>query len=81
MPDHLLFRRAAVDFSRSNDGAHPPTKASSEEIGYDLTAVSISRDFGLVTLYDTEVSICPPAGYYGKIIARSSLIKNGVHLG
>lgn len=55
-----------------------PTKGTPFSIGYDLTAISVSKKFGSrTTLYDTGIKVQPPIGYYTEIVPRSSLIKTG----
>lgn len=58
-------------------GAVLPSRATPQDIGYDLTAISVVKKYGTTTLYDTGVTFVPPEGFYAKIFARSSLIKTG----
>jgi dUTP pyrophosphatase len=67
-----------LKFKLHSTNAVAPTKASPEESGYDLTAVSFVKRLGPHTfMYDTEVSVEPPSGYYTEIVARSSIVKTG----
>jgi deoxyuridine 5'-triphosphate nucleotidohydrolase len=53
-----------------------------DNIGYDITIVSIYKKItGMIIMYETDVSLSIPLGYYVDLIARSSLIKNGYMLG
>jgi dUTP pyrophosphatase len=70
-----------LKFKLHSTNAVAPTKASPEESGYDLTAVSFVKRLGPHTfMYDTEVSVEPPSGYYTEIVARSSIVKTGFML-
>ena len=55
-----------------------PTKASSEEVGFDLTAISFIKKLNEFTfMYDTGIAVEPPPGYYVEIVPRSSIGKTG----
>ena len=55
-----------------------PTKAGPNEIGYDLTIISIVNIINSNTImYDTGISVEPSDGLYTEIVPRSSLIKTG----
>ena len=59
-------------------GAVEPTKAGKNEVGYDLTIISVDKKINNVTtLYETNVIAIPPCGYYFEIVPRSSIIKTG----
>jgi dUTP pyrophosphatase len=52
-----------------------PTKANSNDSGYDLTAVSDPVFNGVYLEYDTGLIVEPPEGYYTEIVPRSSISK------
>jgi dUTP pyrophosphatase len=55
-----------------------PFKSGPNEIGYDLTLIRKIKDIDEYTImYDTDICIQPPDGYYTEIIPRSSIIKTG----
>jgi len=55
-----------------------PTKAGSEEVGFDLTAISFIKKLNEFTfMYDTGIAVEPPPGYYVEIVPRSSIGKTG----
>lgn len=59
-------------------GAILPTKAGKNEVGYDLTIISVDKQINNVTtLYETNIVAIPPSGYYFEIVPRSSIIKTG----
>lgn len=62
------------------EGAEIPTKAHPTDIGFDLTAIDIKKDFGEVKLYGTGIKITPHTNYYIEIVPRSSISKSGYML-
>ena len=55
-----------------------PTKIRSTDEGFDLTLISKIKDLGKNTfMFDTGVSVQPPAGYYLQVYPRSSFGKSG----
>ena len=61
-----------------DENAVIPTKAGDQEVGYDLTAINFVKRLGTNTfMYDTGISVEPPAGYYTEIVPRSSIVKSG----
>ena len=61
-----------------NANAIIPSKAGPNEVGYDLTAIAFVKKLGPHTfMYDTGISVEPPAGYYTEIVPRSSISKTG----
>lgn len=63
---------------KKSNQAVVPTKAGPNEIGYDLTLTRISKYIDDYTImYDTDIIIKPPNGYYTEIVPRSSIIKSG----
>lgn len=48
-----------------------PTKMHQTDSGYDITIISVFKDYGNgVKLYDTGLSIAPEKGYYVDLVAR-----------
>tara|TARA_B100000900_G_C20558922_1_gene708018 strand:- start:68 stop:508 length:441 start_codon:yes stop_codon:yes gene_type:complete len=67
-----------IKFKSHNESAFIPTTASSTDVGFDLTIISISKVIDENTLlYDTGISVEPPEGYYFEVVPRSSLSKLG----
>jgi dUTP pyrophosphatase len=58
-----------------------PSKSLPGDAGFDVTVLDVYKDLGNgVKLYDTGVTVAPPAGYYLDLVARSSLVKHGYML-
>lgn len=70
-----------ITFTKNHKDAVTPTKAGPNEVGWDLTAISVFKKLSDRTaLYDTGISVKPPPGFYTEIIPRSSLSKTGYML-
>ena len=55
-----------------------PTKAHIEDIGFDVTIISIFKVVNdRITMYETGISVKPEDGYYVEIVPRSSFSKTG----
>lgn len=55
-----------------------PKKIRASDVGYDIHITTIHQKVNnLVTMYDTNVSLYIPQGYYVELHARSSLFKSG----
>ncbi len=70
-----------MKFVLNRPDAVVPTRAYANDIGYDLTAISLDKkvnDNGY--LFNTHVSVRPPDGFYLEILPRSSLSKSGYML-
>jgi dUTP pyrophosphatase len=67
-----------VNFVLNDERAIVLTKAHEDDVGFDLTAIKVYKilDNG-VYLFDTGISVSPPAGYYCEILPRSSISKTG----
>jgi deoxyuridine 5'-triphosphate nucleotidohydrolase len=78
-----LYQRTRVPgigFRLVNPLAIMPTKRIID-VGYDLTAVAISKQLTpMTTMFETFVSVDIPLGYYVEIVPRSSLSKSGYML-
>lgn len=65
-------------FTKKDPNAIMPTKAYPDDVGYDLTAISVvSQKSTRTIMYDTGITVSPPDGYYTEIQARSSIFKIG----
>ena len=68
----------SVLFKSHDDNAFIPSRAGSQEVGYDLTIIKKIKDYSHNTaMYDTGISVQPPDGVYFEIVPRSSLSKTG----
>lgn len=58
-----------------------PSKAHVDDVGHDLTLISLAKTFDNgVQLYDTGIRVEPPEGYYVEIVPRSSISKSAYML-
>ena len=57
-----------------------PTKAHSDDSGYDLVLIEKISEKQGVHMYDTGIIVQPPAGHYFEIYGRSSISKSGYML-
>lgn len=74
-----------VEYKKLHPQAHAPYKERNTDIGWDITLVGrvdnrAEDTVGDVNMYNTGISIIPPAGYYLDLVARSSLHKHGYML-
>tara|TARA_B100000902_G_scaffold158814_1_gene154782 strand:- start:27 stop:446 length:420 start_codon:yes stop_codon:yes gene_type:complete len=64
-----------------HENAVLPQKAGINEIGYDITCISLDKQiYENVYMFDTGIQIQPPKGYYTEIVPRSSIVKTGYSL-
>lgn len=70
-----------VKFKKLNKDVKNPVKSTSGAAGYDLYAISRTYDstYGVYT-YDTGIFFEIPEGWFGLLVARSSIYKYGVRL-
>ena len=69
---------STIKFKTENENAFIPTRAGSQEVGYDLTIINKIKDISSTTaMYDTCISVKPPDGIYFEVVPRSSLSKTG----
>jgi dUTP pyrophosphatase len=56
-----------------------PTKAHSDDVGYDLTLIDVAKVIDdETTMYETGIAVAPGSdGYYVEIVPRSSFSKSG----
>jgi len=58
-----------------------PSRAHADDVGYDLTLISLAKTFDNgVQLYDTGIRVEPPEGCYVEIVPRSSISKSAYML-
>lgn len=63
----------------SNDAVIPSKNII--DVGYDVTIISVAKQLThLTTMFETNVSLDIPIGYYVELVARSSLSKTGYML-
>ena len=68
-------------FMKKHINAIIPSKSRASDVGYDLTIIEVTKEFGDKTImYDTGIIISPEFGYYTKIVPRSSITKSGYML-
>ena len=68
-----------IRFKKLHPAAVMPKRATDGAAGFDLTAVSMERNNGLI-VYDTGIAIEIPAGHVGLLFQRSSVHKTGLSL-
>ncbi|MBI3994116.1 MAG: dUTP diphosphatase [Candidatus Lambdaproteobacteria bacterium] len=66
---------AVLKVLRHEAGAVLPVKAHADDAGYDLTALSVAALRPRVFAFDTGLSLQFPAGCYGEVLPRSSIVK------
>lgn len=63
---------------RKDPDAVLPVKAGKDEVGYDLTLISVHKYIDDDTvMFDTGLVVKPPPNYYLEILPRSSIVKKG----
>lgn len=65
---------------KHHEDAVIPAKVRVSDTGYDLTLISIKKQSGKITWYDTGISVKPEFGWYFDVVPRSSLSKTGYML-
>lgn len=69
---------STIQFKTHREDAVIPTRAGSQEVGFDLTIIEKIKDISSNTaMYDSYVSVQPPDGVYFEIVPRSSISKTG----
>ena len=69
---------STIQFKTHRENAVIPTRAGSQEVGFDLTIIEKIKDISSNTaMYDSYVSVQPPDGVYFEIVPRSSISKTG----
>lgn len=70
-----------LNWKKINENAITPIKANYSDVGYDLTAIGISKQINKKTiLCNTGIKLEIPSTYYVEIVPRSSIIKSGYML-
>ena len=64
-----------VSLKKNNPDVPDPVRQHSDDVGADLTVVSVKKVRDGVFLLDLGVSASPPAGYYLELHCRSSIYK------
>lgn len=81
LEESALGEHIIVNFVRMNDDAKIPTKANTEDAGWDLySSVDIELDYGVPTLVNTGIKFGMPPYYHGMVWDRSSMGKKGNHI-
>jgi dUTP pyrophosphatase len=63
---------------KKSKDAVTPERAGPNEIGFDLTLIRKVKEIDDFTImYDTDIVIKPPDGFYVEIVPRSSIVKSG----
>lgn len=76
-----MYNTTMIQCKRTHSNAVIPVSAGEQEVGYDLTAISLDKQINDNTyMYDTGIQVKPPDGYYLEIIPRSSIVKTGYML-
>lgn len=77
----LVNEQKRIKYVVADERAVVPRKAHPSDIGYDITAIDISKKISnRITLFETGVAVSPPEGYYIEIVPRSSMSKTGYML-
>lgn len=69
-----------VKFKKMYDGAVAPTKAHSDDCGFDLHAFTVEYDKYGNLVIDTGIAVAIPEGYGGFLFPRSSISKYDLNL-
>lgn len=74
----LNNERPVLKYIKTSSDAITPTKANFSDVGYDLSIISVAKEFNSKTkLYNTGIKLDIPIGYYVEIVPRSSISKSG----
>jgi dUTP pyrophosphatase len=77
---HQRTQIPRLGFNLESENAVLPTKRITD-VGYDITIVSVVEQITpITTLFETNVSLQIPLGYYAELVPRSSLSKSGYML-
>ena len=74
------MNKLKIKFKKMNPNAVIPKRGTTGSAGFDLTAVSIEETDQFVKYY-TGIAVQIPAGYFGMLVPRSSVVKTGMHMG
>jgi deoxyuridine 5'-triphosphate nucleotidohydrolase len=70
--EEMMFK-----YTKTIEGAMPPSKAHVTDTGYDLCLVKKIKEENGMIMYDTGIAVQPPIGYYFELVGRSSISKTG----
>lgn len=73
-----------IKFKRLTEKAIAPVKAHNTDAGFDLTCVNITSEINecgqLILVYHTGLAVEIPEGYFGMLVARSSVSNKSITL-
>ena len=69
-----------IKFKKLNPNAVIPKQGTAGAAGFDLTAVRIEETDQFVKYY-TGIAVQIPAGYFGMLVPRSSVVNTGLLMG
>lgn len=74
------MEKLKIKFKKLNQNAVIPKQGTAGAAGFDLTAVSIEETDQFVKYY-TGIAVQIPAGYFGMLVPRSSVVNTGLLMG
>ena len=74
------MEKLKIKFKKLNPNAFIPKQGTAGAAGFDLTAVSIEETDQFVKYY-TGIAVQIPAGYFGMLVPRSSVVNTGLLMG
>ena len=74
------MEKLQIKFKKMNPNAVMPRKGTTGAAGFDLTAVGIEETDQFVKYY-TGIAVQIPAGYFGMLVPRSSVVNTGLLMG
>lgn len=80
LSDHGDGKKLLFKWSKSDQMAVAPFKIRASDSGYDLTIISVYKELGDITFYNTGIKVQPEYGWYFDLVPRSSLAKTGYML-
>jgi dUTP pyrophosphatase len=70
-----------IQYKLNGPLAKPLEKNNPNDSGYDVWLVKLHKQIGQHTfIFDTQLSVKPPDGFYFELVARSSIVKTGYSL-
>ena len=74
------MEKLQIKFKKMNPNAVIPKQGTAGAAGFDLTAVRIEETEQYVKYY-TGIAVQIPAGYFGMLVPRSSVVNTGLLMG
>lgn len=74
------MEKLQIKFKKLNPNAVIPKRGTTGAAGFDLTAVSLEQTDQFVKYY-TGIAVQIPAGYFGMLVPRSSVVNTGLLMG